>query len=69
MKTFFFWLAAQALFARVLIGMIVAIIVELKVPFTEFSTLFLPATIIILAEAITSAIVVYPLINPNSKRY
>lgn len=66
-KTFFLWLVIQCVFARVMIGMTVGLWASLKVG-PEYLFMFVgPATVICLAEAITSAIVVYPLINPNRR--
>ena len=62
MKIFFLWLFAQALFARVLFGMAISLYTTMKLPPEFLFTLLLPTTIICLAEAITSAIVAYPLI-------
>ena len=62
MKTFFLWLIIQCVFARVMIGMTLELWAGLKIDPIYLGYFMGPATIICLAEAITSAMVVYPLI-------
>lgn len=62
-KTFFIWLGIQCAFARILIGMTLGMWSSLKVSPDYLGYFILPAAIICLAETVTSAIVVYPLVT------
>ena len=69
MKMFLTWLISQAVFARVLFGMVIATIIELKVPFEHYFNLFMVTALLCIAEVIVTGVVVFPLINPKCNRY
>lgn len=65
MKTFFIWLGIQCVFARVLIGMCLYMWRDLNISPDYIGYFLIPATIVCVAEAVTSAFVVYPLVQPK----
>lgn len=68
MKTFFLWLIIQCIFARVMIGMTLSMWSGLKIDPSFLGYFVFPGTIICLAEAITSAMVVYPLVLASVRK-
>lgn len=63
MKTFFIWLFTQAVFARVLFGIAIEFWFRVKATPDLLSYFLAPVVIIILAETVASAFVVYPLVR------
>ena len=68
MKPFFGWLFAQAIFARILIGMILGLWEKLHLKEETLVSLVLYSALLCAVEAIVSCIVVYPLIEAERNR-
>lgn len=67
MKTFFIWLIIQCVFARMLVGMCLQLWAGMKISPEYLGWFMAPATLICLMEAVTSAIVVFPIIKSSAK--
>lgn len=68
MKTFFTWIIIQCVFARLMVGMTLGLWAGMNIGPEYLGYFVAPATLICLVEAVTSAMVVYPLVTGNIRR-